>query len=121
MHQLQLPPRPASAAEARRFVGRALRSVDPSTRDVAVLLTSELVTNALLYAQGRITLRIEASERAYRVVVHDESPRPAVPQRASPEATSGRGLALVELLSSSWGVERLDDGKWVWFEVPRSS
>ena len=118
--QVELPPRPASAAEARRFVARALRPVDPAVREVGVLLASELVTNALLYAQGRITVRVTARDRVWRVGVYDGSPVVVAPRRVGLEATSGRGLALVEQLASAWGVE-VDEqtGKEVWFEVPR--
>jgi anti-sigma regulatory factor (Ser/Thr protein kinase) len=118
--RVELPPRPASAAEARRFVAKALKSVDPQVRDVGVLLASELVTNALLYAQGRITVRVTPVDHAWRVAVHDGSPADVRPRHVGLEATSGRGLALVEQLSTSWGVEHPDgSGKEVWFEVPR--
>lgn len=119
--RLELAPRPASAAEARRFVARALEDVSTETRDIGILLVSELVTNALLYAQGRITLSVRPSNDAVRVVVADNSHREVHPRRVDANATSGRGLALVEELSSSWGVElKVDDGKEVWFEVPRA-
>lgn len=119
-HELELPPRPTSAAEARRFVGRALEDAAEPARDVGVLLASELVTNALLYAQGRITVRVLETDEAFRVVVGDGSDRQLRPRQAGPEATSGRGLTLVEQLSTAWGVVHIeDDGKEVWFEVPR--
>jgi len=116
--RLDLTPRPTSAAEARRFVAKALRDLDPRVREVSVLLTSELVTNALLYAQGRITVRVRREDDVARVIVRDDSLHPAEPKQVQPEATSGRGLALVDKLSSSWGVDLDDDGKEVWFEVP---
>ena len=119
--RMELPPRPTSAAEARRFVAKALRSVEPSVREVGVLLASELVTNALLYAQGRITVRVTPVDTGWRVTVHDGSPTELRPRQVGVEATSGRGLALVEQLSTSWGVDQDDgSGKEVWFEVPRS-
>jgi anti-sigma regulatory factor (Ser/Thr protein kinase) len=119
--RLDLPPRPTSAAEARRFVAKALKAVDPQVREVGVLLASELVTNALLYAQGRITVRVLPLDDAWRVTVHDGSPSDVRPRQVGLEATSGRGLALVEQLSASWGVEHDEaEGKEVWFEVPRS-
>jgi anti-sigma regulatory factor (Ser/Thr protein kinase) len=118
---MELPPRPTSAAEARRFVARALRKVDPAVREIGVLLASELVTNSLLYAQGRITVRVTPSDGTYRIAVSDGSHQQVSPRRVSPEATSGRGLALVEQLSSDWGVVLVpDDGKEVWFELPRT-
>ncbi|MCU1484644.1 MAG: putative anti-sigma regulatory factor, serine/threonine protein kinase [Actinomycetia bacterium] len=119
--RVELPPRPTSAAEARRFVAKALRSVEPSVREVGVLLASELVTNALLYAQGRIVVRVTPVEHAWRVTVHDGSSTDIRPRQVGIEATSGRGLALVEQLSTSWGVDHDDGrGKEVWFEVPRT-
>jgi two-component sensor histidine kinase len=122
-HRLDLSPRPASAAEARRFVARALDGVSAQAREIGVLLTSELVTNALLYAQGRITVRVVPGSAggAVRVIVHDGNSQPVEPRRVGADATSGRGLALVEQLSTSWGVDLVeDDGKEVWFEVSRA-
>jgi serine/threonine-protein kinase RsbW len=120
-HRLDLAPRPASASEARQFVARALAGLSPDTREIGVLLTSELVTNALLYAQGRITVLVRPGDRAIRVIVQDGSHQEVAPRRVGANATSGRGLALVEQLSSSWGVDLVDDdGKEVWFEVPRA-
>lgn len=117
--RVELPPRPTSAAEARRIVSRALRHVTPQAREVGVLLASELVTNALLYAQGRITLRITPHDDVVRVGVHDANHVDVRPKQVPVEATSGRGLALVEQLAAAWGVDVLEgDGKEVWFEVP---
>jgi anti-sigma regulatory factor (Ser/Thr protein kinase) len=119
--QFTLPSRPASAAEARRAVDRALQQVAPEEREIGVLLTSELVTNALLYAQGVITVRVVPSPEGVRVSVRDRSHTEPRPRRVNPDATSGRGLALVEELAIAWGVEMIpDDGKEVWFDLPRS-
>ena len=56
-----------------------------------------------------------------RVEVHDADP--TLPARREPDAErpGGRGLLLLEHLATSWGVEAADDGKVVWFEVPRRS
>jgi anti-sigma regulatory factor (Ser/Thr protein kinase) len=118
--RLDLPPRPASAAEARRFVSRAVGPLtSPEHCEVAVLLASELVTNALLYAEGRIRVGVDTDAGRVRVWVRDRSTTPARPKHVGVEATSGRGLALVERLSSAWGVEQVpDEGKEVWFELP---
>jgi two-component sensor histidine kinase len=120
--RLDLPPRPASAAEARRFVGRALQPLTSAEhREIGILLASELVTNALLYAEGRIRVGIAADDARVRITVRDHSNAPARPKQVNIEATSGRGLSLVERLSSAWGVETVpDDGKEVWFELPVS-
>ena len=118
---MQLPSRPASAAEARRFLQRALAGRSARLREVGVLLGSELVTNALLYAPGTIEVRVDldlAEAERVRVTVHDQNPELVAPRRVGIEATSGRGLALVEELSEAWGVEIIpDDGKEVWFEL----
>jgi anti-sigma regulatory factor (Ser/Thr protein kinase) len=119
--RVELPPRPASAREARRFVARALKDAAPDSREIGILLASELVTNALLYAQGRIVVKVIPSEASYRISVHDPMPGDVTPRRAPVTATSGRGLQLVEQLSQSWGVKSpVDAGKDVWFEVPRA-
>jgi anti-sigma regulatory factor (Ser/Thr protein kinase) len=119
---IELDPRPASASQARKAVKRALRGVDPALRDVGVLLTSELVTNALLYARGSISLRIDETEDGYRISVGDAAPSAVEPKHVGLEATSGRGLTLVDRLSGSWGVDVHEpEGKEVWFEVPRAT
>lgn len=120
---LELPPRPSSAAQARRFVNTALDATDASSREIGVLLTSELVTNAVLYAQGSITIRVSARDSVFRIAVSDGIAADVHPRQVGIDATSGRGLALVERLSSAWGVDVSEegDGKEVWFEVPRSA
>jgi len=117
--QLQLPARPTSAGEARRFVGQALRDagVRGNPADTTLLLTSELVTNAVLHAAGGIVIDVALAPESVRVEVFDSSPEAPRPRRAAPDATSGRGLGLVEDLARAWGVIDLDAGKAVWFEV----
>ncbi len=87
--------------------------------EVCVLLTSELVTNAVLYGGSDIVLRVALDADVVRVSVHDQSPAPPVQRPSGRDDSSGRGLALVELLSSTWGVAPNSHGKEVWFEVSR--
>ncbi len=118
--RLELPAQPASARRARRFVGELLHEQGAdSVSDVCVLLTSELVTNAVLYAQSDIEVSVHLSPDGVRVAVCDASSVPPVRRLVGTEATSGRGLALVEALSSAWGVDtsRNGAGKEVWFQV----
>jgi anti-sigma regulatory factor (Ser/Thr protein kinase) len=119
--RLELPARPTSPGEARRFVGAVLRDHGFATGEVveaAVLLTSELVTNAVLYSAGTINVDVDLDLTAVRVEVADTSADPPSPQETTPEATSGRGLHLVEAMARAWGIEQQRDaGKVVWFEL----
>lgn len=113
-----LPPDPRSAAAARRFVTTAVQQLgQEALSDFAELLVSELVTNAVLHARTSITLQVHRTSSGVRVEVIDASPRSPRPRDYSDQATTGRGLALVESLSSSWGMEPHGNGKTVWFEL----
>jgi anti-sigma regulatory factor (Ser/Thr protein kinase) len=110
---------PAAAAEARRRVRVAIRSWQvPVDLDAALLLTSELVTNAVRYEAGQaVVLAIACSRGRLRVDVHDTSrSRPAVAEVPA-DAETGRGLLLVETLSDEWGCYRTPAGKAVYFTL----
>ena len=116
---IALGPRPTSAAEARSFVRSKLDDLavpEPPLED-AVLLTSELVSNALLHARTDIEVRLRTDSRRVRVEVHDQNTRYPVLQRVPPDATSGRGFLLVEGLANAWGIDGTTGGKAVWFEM----
>lgn len=85
--------------------------------EIAQLLVSELVTNAVLHAQSGIEVVVRHGGRRLRVEVGDASRTPPVLRRHDEDAMTGRGLSLVDQLSEAWGVERNADGKRVWFEV----
>lgn len=110
---------PASAREARRFVGEALREERVrDLDDVVVLLANELVTNAILHARGDIVLAVDLVPGKVRIQVTDQSPQLPMQRGGVEEATSGRGLELVDALATAWGVEPMSgDGKQVWCEV----
>jgi anti-sigma regulatory factor (Ser/Thr protein kinase) len=100
------------------MVRAALRDcARPDVLDTAELLTSELVTNALLHAGTDLTVQVESHDHTVRVAVEDGSPNG--PRRGRPDdaALGGRGIPLVETLASAWGWEPLPRGKRVWFEV----
>ena len=86
--------------------------------DAVVLLTSELVTNAILHARTDIGLVVRREAATIRVEVDDHSPQLPVPRNAAADALTGRGLTLVDVMSGAWGVEERASGKTVWFEVP---
>jgi anti-sigma regulatory factor (Ser/Thr protein kinase) len=117
--RLSLTAGPAAAAEARRRVRAAIAAWDcPVDADVAVLLTSELVTNALQHETGgTITLAITCVCDQLRVEVHDTSGRAPVPVEAPADAEAGRGLMLVASLSASWGFHWTPAGKAVYFTL----
>jgi anti-sigma regulatory factor (Ser/Thr protein kinase) len=89
---------------------------------VAVLLVSELVTNAVRHAGSPLTVAVSIGRAAVRVEVRDRSPRlPALREQHKAEDEWGRGLVLVDALANRWGAERLPSGKRVWFELDLAS
>ncbi|WP_079084032.1 SpoIIE family protein phosphatase [Streptomyces longwoodensis] len=112
------PPEARSVPLARRFVRSALRADAPEVVDTAELLTSELVTNAVLHARTDVEVRVWSHEGHVRVRVDDGRPdRPLVPREPRPYAGAGRGLAVVEELASSHGAHPGEGHKTVWFEL----
>ncbi len=109
---------PVSARKARQFVVATLLGWDVEHLiDTASLLTSELVTNAVLYASSDIEIRVAKEPDLIRFEVEDHCVGLPRARRPAPEETSGRGLALVDTLSKAWGVTPVDSGKAVWFEL----
>ncbi|MET8827250.1 SpoIIE family protein phosphatase [Streptomyces sp. NPDC004610] len=111
---------PEAVRHARRFTRRTLRAwgvTDPC--DSALLVVSELVTNALVHTGGQVRLDLTLVGARLRVAVADSSPRsPVKPTSIGWEATGGRGLLLVEALSGTWGTVPVSGGKQVWSELP---
>ncbi|WP_230205258.1 ATP-binding protein [Parafrankia elaeagni] len=113
---------PRAAGEARDRLGQVLDQlgVGGDAADIALLLVSELVTNAVLHARDDAAVEIRANSDVLWVGVDDrDSRRPAV-QPVDAGALGGRGLRLVDVLSDDWGVRHVQgDGKTVWFTVSR--
>jgi anti-sigma regulatory factor (Ser/Thr protein kinase) len=84
---------------------------------VATLLTSELVTNAILHAGTEIEVEVTLEAGRARVAVKDRNSQLPEPRTGPRDATTGRGLRLVAAMASAWGAERIDDGKVVWFDL----
>ncbi|MDX3245489.1 MULTISPECIES: ATP-binding protein [unclassified Streptomyces] len=105
--------------EARRALRELLRGWGrPGRSETAELLTSELVTNALVHTDDDAVLTATVSPSGLRVEVRDfvaRHPRPSMP--SPDEGTHGRGLVLVESLADTWGVRAQGGGKVVWFEL----
>jgi anti-sigma regulatory factor (Ser/Thr protein kinase) len=109
---------PTSVARIRRFVTDASRQVAPGVEpDTVALLVSEVATNALVHGAGQVRVRILPVAGGVRVEVHDGSHVLPAKREATVLDEGGRGVALVEALSSSWGSQADDEGKTVWFEV----
>ena len=118
---LTLPPELRSIRTARQFVGERCRQagLSPERCDDALLLASELVTNAVLHGRSEVCVEVETLGAVVRVSVFDENSRHPAPVAQDPDALDGRGLALVEALAERWGVEDRPLGKAVWFELAR--
>ena len=113
-----LPAETRSAGRARRFVGAALHQLGQERHsDTTELLVSELVTNAVLHSRSAVGIRISGGASMIRVEVSDRSTVLPTRRGFATDAATGRGLELVEVLSSRWGVEPRPDGKVVWFEL----
>lgn len=114
----RLPPDPSSPARARAFVIDALRAADrEDDADLACLLVSETVTNAVLHAGTDVEVRCKVEGVIVRVEARDGSPVMPSLRHYDDEAMTGRGLAMVDALASAWGVDSHPAGKTVWFEL----
>lgn len=117
---LDLPATTDSVPVARRFVRQLIdAAASGADTDTAVLLVSEVVTNAVLHARTPMTVEVQTSGDEVRVEVRDGSPVHPRIHAFSPTSATGRGLRLLDRLAARWGVERdaASGGKIVWFEV----
>jgi hypothetical protein len=95
-----------------------LRDVPSEVSECAALLTSELVTNAVLHAATPFSVTLHLMADRIRVDVADgSSVVPSIKDYAT-DAATGRGLTLFNTLASDWGVQPVMGGKIVWFELP---
>lgn len=118
-HHLHLEPLPRLVGSARAFVREHAPPLPQDTADVLVLLTSELVTNAVLHARSAIEVGITVADHSVVVTVHDEDlTRPE--QQPYDGREGGWGLAMVRELAQAWSLEvHPGDGKTAWFRLPR--
>ncbi len=113
-----------AARAARRAVAGVCRDAQagPECADAAALLTSELVTNAVLHGSGDVRLTFQAGDRRIRIEVGDaEARHPRAPGGdvdVDVDGEGGRGMIIVAALASAWGVTDTPGGKIVWFELP---
>lgn len=113
--RLDLPAEPASVGRARRLVASAIEGrVDDGGYDAALVITSELATNAMLHAQTDFEVVVLVSGGGIRIEVHDGSTRMPRRKRYSDQSATGRGLLLLESLATDAGAEEAAGGKVVW-------
>ena len=119
-----LPSTPYSVRIARFYIRAALTYHDLGTfRDDAEMVTSELVTNAVKHAGAPIGLEVMrlAGPGAVAVIVTDPSPNPPVKRAPSADTEHGRGLNIVDALSTSWGWRPEAPGKAVYAILAREA
>ena len=120
---LTLPPERQSVAIGRHWVVRiaAAAGVTGMANQVVELLTSELLSNAVLHGAGGRAIHVwfwAGEDEVVRVSVSDSVPSRPVVLHPDVVAPSGRGMAIVEAMSNRWGVDpQADGGKTVWFEI----
>ena len=112
-----LPATPIAARRAREIVAERCATFDSDVIETAQLLTSELVTNAVIHGRSDVSLQVSVDSGLVRVDVADDNSRHPQRQPLDAEALDGRGLQIVQLLAARWGVADEPLGKRVWFEL----
>ncbi len=110
-----LDPVPESSRVARRFVSSRLADERwDSIKDTAVLLTSELVTNAFIHSASPAEVSVSLTDEA-TICVRDADTGPLLARTAGEFDEGGRGMFLVDQLADRWGTEHYRGRKTVWF------
>jgi anti-sigma regulatory factor (Ser/Thr protein kinase) len=114
---LALPRDPSAAAVARRELRRRFDGVlHQHGLDELYLVVSELATNAVMHGQGAIRLRLQVNDGdVWGEVIDAGGGFEHELREAGPDATSGRGLLIVDRLTTRWGVH--EGTTHVWFEM----
>jgi anti-sigma regulatory factor (Ser/Thr protein kinase) len=121
--RVQLPYDAGAPASARRLVREMCPKwqVNAGVVETAEFVVGELVSNAVEHACTGVTLTLEHGPRGLRVAVRDASPIgfPGPVQRSTDAQgrVRGRGLELVDSLTTAWGVDVQPDGNTVWAEI----
>jgi two-component sensor histidine kinase len=117
---VELEPTLAAPAQARRFVRGCLGDDVPrETIDLAELLTSELVTNAIRHGSGHVSVSLRHQDGVLAISVSDDDAAMPVVPPEEPLALGGRGVRMVQRLAQDWGVSprEKEPGKVVWFRL----
>jgi anti-sigma regulatory factor (Ser/Thr protein kinase) len=113
-HSTSLPRSPDSIRVARRLVGIHATMLEARQREDAMLMVSELVSNALMHGSGSISLWIDDAADGLHVEVSDQGNVTLAPS-PMPGAHGGWGLRIVDQLADDWGVR--EGSTKVWFRL----
>lgn len=118
--RIHLPAGTMAVPAARAFTSDTLRTwqVPDRTREMAELVVSELVGNAVEHGGGSAELVLSLLADSVRVDVVDSSPELPVLFSPDPIEDRHRGLLIVGALSTKWGSDVVGTGKTVWAELP---
>jgi anti-sigma regulatory factor (Ser/Thr protein kinase) len=112
---LELEPRVDAARLARELVTTACtRWRREELAEPAHVAVTELVNNAVVHAGTPISVRVAVRGDELFIAVRDRSTEPLRPRTAAPTSYGGRGLMLLDAMSSRWGCSPQEDGKVVW-------
>jgi anti-sigma regulatory factor (Ser/Thr protein kinase) len=116
---LQLPAELASVRAARRALVGACREagLPADLADSAELMISEVVTNAVFHGRSAVMVEVDIRSKGLRVEVTDDGEELPRMQPLDDAVPSGRGLRIVAVLASDWGIATRTRGKTVWFEL----
>jgi anti-sigma regulatory factor (Ser/Thr protein kinase) len=117
-----LPGALGAPAMARAFVREACADWSATAaEDAAALVVTELVTNAVQHAHSECRVSVTIDPAGLRIGVRDYAPAQLRPRPVDTARAAGRGLHLVAMLSSTWGVQPHADGKTTWALIPLSA
>ena len=114
MSSVSYPGVPASVAKARAYVAAALAGATDELRERAVLITSELATNAVIHGGTGFTLSTTIADGELRVAITDSGGGTPLPRQPGRTESTGRGLLIVTTLSERWGSETSRGRTTVW-------
>lgn len=112
---------PASVRKARAFVASVLGHASEEQRDRAVLITSELATNAVIHADSAFTVTTTTTAEEIHIAVTDTGGATPLLRRPDRDDLHGRGLLITNGLADRWGVEIRSGGTTVWFALALTS